>query len=147
MHILGAGRSAFLEFLRNLTPAVLLTSLAVLLWARLDFRNIDYGNWVPTMAFFGCALTAALAFYANVSAFLDHAFSPAPGLDKAMRRLRKRGHPTRSLLSALVALTWRRQRVVFFEVVLVLVVVYAGMFGATISALNAAVAALRNGIR
>lgn len=147
MHILGAGRSAFLEFLRNLTPAVLLASLALLYWVRLDFRRVDLSNWVPTVAFFGCALTAALAFYANVSAFLEHAFAPAPGVDRALRLLRRRGHPPRRMLLALMVLTWRQQRIVVLEVIVVLLVVYAAWLSAALAAMNAAVAALRNGIR
>lgn len=146
MHILGAGRSAFLEFLRNLTPTVLLTSLAVVLAVQLDFRRFDPSNWVATVAFFCTVLTAILALYANVSAFLDHAFTPTPDIDRALQKLRYRRHRPRKMLGALVALTWRRRPIVFFEVILALVIVFAGWFGAAISALTAAISALRSGM-
>ena len=147
MHILGPGRAAFLEFLRNLTPAVLMASIAFLLWARLDFKRIDLSNWAITMAFFVCTLTALLSFFANVSTFLDHAFGPPLGLERAMRRLRRRGHSGGTLLGALVTLTWRGRPVVFLEAMVVMLVVYAGLFVGVVSALSAATTALRNGLR
>ena len=147
MHILGAGRSAFLEFLRNLTPAALLASIAFLLWFRLDFTSIDLSNWSTTVAFFGCALTAALAFWANVWSFLDNAFTPIPKLDRAMRYLRRRELSNVARLKALATLTWRAKPTIVIEAVLAVIVVYAALFVGVISALSAAATALRNGLR
>lgn len=147
MHILGPGRSAFLEFLRNLTPAVLLASIAFLLWARLDFTRVDLRNWGPTLAFFGCALTSALAFWANMWSFLDHAFAPLPRVEKAMRRLRTREMSNWARLRALAALTWRARPMILIEAVLVVTVVNAAMFAGVLTSISAAAAAWRNGLR
>ena len=147
MHILGPGRTAFLEFLRNLTPATLVASIAVLLWSRLDFNRVDWNNWAATLAFFGCALTAALAFYANASAFLDQGFGPPMQLERAIRRLRLRGHRGPVLFRALVALTWRGKPSAFFEGIITVLILYAVLMVGTLSALSAAATALKNGLR
>ena len=96
MHILGAGRAAFLEFLRNLTPMVLLTSIAFVTWAQLDFSRWDPGNWKTTVIFGICLTTAALSFVANLWGFLDNALAFPLGLERAIRRLRLRGQCGRS---------------------------------------------------
>jgi hypothetical protein len=147
MHILGLGRAAFLEFLRNLTPMVLMASIALLTWAQLDFRRVDLSNWLLTMAFYVCALTAALSLCANTSAFLDNAFVPPLGLERAGRRLKRRGHSKVTLFRAMVTLTWRVKPAVFLEGVMALLVVYASLFVGVLSAISAATTALRNGIR
>lgn len=101
VHILGPGRSAFLEFLRNLTPCVLFASVALFMSLRLDFTRVDFSNWAPTFAFGVCALVSALAFFANLSAFLDSALGPGQRLERAVRRLRRRGAPDRRIAAAL----------------------------------------------
>jgi len=147
MHLLGSGRSAFLEFLRNLTPATLVTGIAIVLWSGLDFRRIDLSNWQVTLAFYGCASTAILAFFANISAFLDAAFSVPLGLDRAIRRLRRRGHSGGVLLHAYLVLIWRAKPVVFLEAVIAILIVYACLMVGALSALSAAATGLRNGLR
>jgi glucan phosphoethanolaminetransferase (alkaline phosphatase superfamily) len=147
MHILGAGRAAFLEFLRNLTPTVLIGSIALVLWARLDFTRFLWSNWASTLAFYVCTLTAAMSFFANVAAFLDHAMGPSFGFERAIRRLRLRGHGNRRLLWALVLLTWRGKPIFFLELTVAMLVVYAALFVGVSAAVSGATTALRNGIR
>lgn len=147
MHILGLGRAAFLEFLRNLTPIILLASIALLTWVQLDFSRIDLSNWLLTAAFYVCSLTAALSMYANVSAFMDNGFISPLDLTRARQRLRLRGHSDIKVLSGMVALTWRVKRTIFLEALFGLLVIYAGLFVAVMSAVNAAATAFRNGIR
>jgi hypothetical protein len=147
MHILGSGRGAFLEFLRNLTPAILMASISFLMWFQLDFRRVNLSNWVYTMAFYICAFTAVLAFLANMSAFLDNAFVPPLVLDRAIRRLKLRGHSNSKVVRAMVTLVWRVKPMVFLEVVVAVVVVYSALFVGAMSAISAATTALRNGLR
>lgn len=146
MHILGAGRGAFLEFLRNLTPTILMTSVAVLFWFRLDFGRIDLSNWSATSAFYACAITAALSWFANVSQFADRAFSPVPGLERGIRLLKTRSHSTGTLLKALLLLTWRRRPVIVVEAVVVVLISMAAVQVGAHTAVSAAATALRNGV-
>ena len=147
MHLLGPGRAAFLEFLRNLTPMILLASISLLTWVQLDFKRIDFSNWMLTAAFYVCAVTASLSFYANVSAFMDNGFISPLDLTRALRRLRLRGHSKLRVLGGMVALTWRVKKTIFLEAFFGLLVIYAGLFVGVMSALNAAATAFRNGIR
>ena len=147
MHHLGAGKAAFLEFLRNLTPAILMASISFLMWFQLDFRRFDLSNWAYTMAFYICAFTAVLAFLANMSAFLDNAFIPPLALNRALRRFKLRGHSNWKVVRAMVGLIWRIKPMVFLEVVVAVVVVYAALFVGAMSAMSTAATALRNGLR
>lgn len=147
MHILGSGRAAFLEFLRNLTPMILLTSISLVTWVQLDFTRIDLSNWVLTAAFYICTVTALLAFYANVSAFMDNGFISPLDLTRAARRLRLRGHSRLKILGGMAALTWRVKKAIFLEAFFGLLVIYAGLFVGAMSAVNAAATAFRSGLR
>lgn len=71
MSILGEGRGPFLEFLRNLTPQVLLLAFALSVWVGLDFTTFDLSNWATTLAFYVCAITFVLAVLANMNQFLE----------------------------------------------------------------------------
>lgn len=147
MHILGEGRPAFLEFLRNLTPTVLLASITFVTWSQLDFGRWDLSNWKVTAAFWVCFATAALSLAANILGFLETAFAFPLGLERAIRRLRLRGHSTHVLLYALLKLTGRAKPLVFAEAVIALVVIYAATISATMSAASVATNALKNGLR
>jgi hypothetical protein len=107
MHLLGPGRAAFLEFLRNLTPMILLASISLVTWVQLDFKRIDLSNWILTAAFYVCTVTALLSLYANIAAFMDHGFISPLDLTRAARRLRLRGHSKTQVLGGMIALTWR----------------------------------------
>ena len=147
IHILGAGRSAFLEFLRNLTPCFLFASVALFLSLRLDFTRFDLRNWAPTFAFGVCALVSALAFFANLSGFLDNALGPSHRLERAVRRLRLRGAQPRQIGAALLILKLRMQPGIVVQLLIAVLVVYAALYGGVFAAVGAAVAAMKNGLR
>lgn len=126
---------------------ILMASIALLIWAQLDFRRIDLSNWILTMAFYVCALTAALSLLANISAFLDNALVSPLDLERAVTRLKRKGYSKVKLFRVMVTLTWRVKPAVFLEAVLALLVIYAALFVGGMSALNAATTALRNGLR
>lgn len=147
MHILGAGRAAFLEFLRNLTPMVLLASIAFVTWAQLDFYRVDLGNWKTTLVFWICFTTAALSVAANLAGFLEKSIAFPLGLERGIRRLRLRGHSDARLAVALFRLALRAKPAVVVEGVLAIVVVYGAMIASIMSAGNVAMTALKNGVR
>ena len=147
MHILGPGRPAFLEFLRNLTPMVLLASIAFVTWAQLDFRRVDLDNWKTTMVFWICFTTAALSIAANMIGFLEKAVAFPLGLERGIRRLRLRGHADALLVVALFKMALRAKPAVVAEAVIAIVVIYGAMIASTMSAGSVALTALRNGVR
>ena len=71
MKILGEGRPVFLEFLRNLTPQVLLLAVVLSMWLQIDLRTFDASNWFSTLMFFACTATLFLAVVANTMQFID----------------------------------------------------------------------------
>lgn len=75
LQLLNGGRAHYLEFLRNLTPQIILFSITLLIGARLDFSRFDIGNWLPTTLFFFLFGSFALAFYANSTLFYERCFS------------------------------------------------------------------------
>ncbi len=52
LHILNRGREPFLNYLRNLTPQVVLLYAALMLSTKMDFNRVDLSNWEITSAFF-----------------------------------------------------------------------------------------------
>lgn len=70
-------RGPYLNFLRNLTPQILLASLAWVLASKLNFAKIDLSNFVPTSGFFAFLSLFTYAAYSNISIFLTEVF---PGL-------------------------------------------------------------------
>lgn len=143
LHLLGDGRASFLEFLRNLTPTVLLTSAGLYQWVYLDIKRIDLGNWLNTVAFYLCASVALLSMWLNASQYLDNAFAPPKGLGRAKRRLTRRGYKGGRLTKAMLVLLIRLHPLVFLEFVLTVAVIYAAFIAVGRTAFNAAVAALR----
>lgn len=69
IHILNGGREDYQNFLRNLTPQVLLLSSASLLWTKLDFERFDLDNWQATLAFFILLAAFGAAAWINSSNF------------------------------------------------------------------------------
>lgn len=147
MHILGAGRSAFLEFLRNITPTALMASIAFVAWAQLDFSRLDLNNWKATAVFWVCFITASLSLAANVLGFLEKAFAFPLGLERGIRRLRRRGHSTPVLIWSLLRLAARAKPWILLEAIVALIVIYAATIGATMSGASIALTALKNGLR
>ena len=66
--LLSEGRGPFLEFLRNLTPQVLLIGIAAKIGSSLDFATWDAANWAETSLFVACLLL----FFASVAANAMH---------------------------------------------------------------------------
>lgn len=75
LKLLNDGRNYYLEFLRNLTPQVMLFTIALLGMHKLDINRIDFGNfWATAITFFFLG-SFILAFYANSTLFYENCFS------------------------------------------------------------------------
>lgn len=118
IQLVNGGRSHYLEFLRNLTPQVVLFSIVLLLGYQLNFTRFDLGNWVPTLMFFILLGAFALAFYANSTLFYEKCFPEwKEWLKKTERSIATRGiRGPRRLIAKLKAI-WCERFVEFVEVV------------------------------
>ncbi|WP_167544265.1 hypothetical protein [Duganella sacchari] len=76
MYILKEGRAAYLEFLRNLTPQILMLSLAFFVGRKIDFTQLDWAYATPTFIFYSFMLIAIFAAYANATLFMEK-YSPS----------------------------------------------------------------------
>lgn len=131
MKILGEGRQVFLEFLRNLTPQVLLLAVVLPMGVQLDFRVFDASNWVVTLAFFACALTLLLAVLANTMQFMDgYADLALKEIDRKMARARRRLPRLSQRLILLLRLSNRSKWKLIFHFSLIFVIAQGGVLAA-----------------
>ncbi|MDB5956064.1 MAG: hypothetical protein JWP60_2672 [Ramlibacter sp.] len=110
MLLLREGQRPLLEYLRNLTPQILLASTALVLGVRLDFHRFDPANWLATFAFIFCVGLFVLAFFANMNIFLDALLDTLSPYGRVARRLRVRGIPPRQAALASLRVMFARGR-------------------------------------
>jgi hypothetical protein len=137
------GQRSLLEFLRNLTPQILLASTALLLGVRLDFRRFDPSNWVNTLSFFLCVGLAILAFIANLNQFLDALLDSLDGYGRVARRLRTRGVSPRAAALATMRVLFKQRRTLLLDLLASVAIVNVALLAITVAALSAAKSALR----
>lgn len=64
--IVRGGKEAYLSFIRNLTPQILLFSFVYITGRQLDFTKIDLNNIMPTALFYTLLLSFCLAVYCSI---------------------------------------------------------------------------------
>jgi hypothetical protein len=80
-------RASLLEYLRNLTPQILLFSAAIFTGTRLDFTRIELSNWLSTLIFIALLLTFFTAVIANAYIFIE-AFKSLPQINERLENIR-----------------------------------------------------------
>ena len=141
--LLNEGRRPLLEFLRNLTPQALLLSTALLIGVHLDFRIPDLANWKSTTAFFACVAFFLLAAWANASTLLDASVASLERYSRVAKMLSRPGVRRWRPALGTLRIIWRRQRLVFVDLVISLILVNVGVIAAFSAGLIAARTALR----
>jgi hypothetical protein len=121
LQLLNSGRAHYLDFLRNLTPQIILFSMAIFVMLKLDFTRFDFNNIAPTFLFFFLFSSFALAFYANSTLFYDRCFSElkewATELNKSMTENNINGYHR---FSATIKAVWKERFIEYIEVIAVL---------------------------
>lgn len=131
MKILGKGRPLFLEFLRNLTPQILLLAFGLTLWVRLDFHHFDFRNWFNTVVFYACALTFLLAISANIIQFIEgYAGVAFESVDARMAKARRRVDGYGLRLCFLYRTVKREKWSILANVGLTLIIIEVGVLAA-----------------
>jgi hypothetical protein len=141
--LLNQGQRPILEFLRNLTPQVLLASIALLLWAQLDFGRFDWGNWLLTLAFFLSAALAVLAFLLNMNQFIDSLLDTLEPYQRVARRLRRKNVSARKASFGTLRVMFRKQPSLLADFIASVAIIEVSLLVVVFAALNAARAALR----
>jgi hypothetical protein len=116
LFVLNGGRDAYLNFLRNLTPQVMLMTIGFIMWTkiRLDWRAV-----FATLVFTGFAL---LAFWVNAKEFHRQFSIPWVAWRTTLERrlTAKNIHGFRCRVAAKSKIIWRSRFVEFVEQILVI---------------------------
>jgi len=138
MHITSAGRDAFLDFLRNLTPQAFLAAadIFVLATVKQPWRSWANAGYLALAVALGAIVLLAVS--ANTSRFLDQAFSQSKWGRRSMKVIKSRhgGAARRSV--AFLDSALRRRPILFVEFVVAVCVMYASLFAVLIMATNTA---------
>lgn len=127
------GRPAFLEFLRNLTPQILLLSLALLVGRKLDFSTFDWSNSTPTLIFFTFLIISLMAAWANATLFIEK-FVPLKRVGRKFRLVSKK---CTFKNRARINIVWKKKWV-FLEGILIFMLVEFCLAGVFVSAIATA---------
>ena len=143
MHVFKGGRTAFLEFLRNLTPQVLLLSMAVIAGNRLELSCCYLENWKQTAIFLCFSAVGIAAVWANSSLFVENYLISTKRIDRASRRFLRSGVTGWRHFKVLGKYAWRKQRGFFVEAIVVSIIVEFALVAVIWSALGSGAALLR----
>lgn len=138
MHLLNDGRAAFLEFLRNLTPQAVILSIAIVSGMKLDFTRINLANTGPTLIFWLLVAIWGMAAWANNSLFLEKSLISVRPISRASRLFSLQGLTGIRLTAANLAYSWRNKRIIFIELVVLMVIVEFGLVVVAVSAIFSA---------
>lgn len=141
MILLNEGQRPLLEFLRNLTPQVLLATMALVLWAHIDFGRVDWSNWLNTGAFFASTGLFVLAFFANMSQLFDALLGALDRYGRLARRLRSSGVSQAGWVT--LGVMFRQRRTLVLDMIATIAIVEIAWITIAFAAANAARAALR----
>ncbi|EIO4107045.1 TPA: hypothetical protein ACGU4U_004279 [Vibrio vulnificus] len=144
MKFMHSGRKHYLEFLRNLTPQVLLLSFTFTVGSRLNFGVIDLSNWFPTVIFFVLLIAFISAFYANCYQFVSGVYGDfGRWSDKIGRAAALDGRAGLNRVMFIVCAFWRYKKIVLLEMVFILFFIQIAFSIVTVSAILAATQQLK----
>lgn len=121
MHVLGAGRVAFLEFLRNLTPQILLLSLALVVSSKLTNSCCYVENVSITLTAIAFWMLWFLAFSTNLAHFFENYMVVIKSQQRVRRLLMRAGKTNLSLTLAMFTFMVRSNKLLLVEFLFVLV--------------------------
>lgn len=75
LQLLNNGREHYLNYLRNLTPQILIFSIVILAGRKLDFTRFNFNNFEASLIFFILLGSFMLAAYANSTIFYERCFT------------------------------------------------------------------------
>jgi hypothetical protein len=136
---------ALLEYLRNLTPQILLLALSLVAWIRVDTNKSDYSwNGIQTVLtpalLFGVFL---IAFFSNTLQLIERAVSASEAVDIEVTRLARRDIPLHKKFFGLIPVIWRHDRMFAVRATIAIVVVLVGSVTLFAAAVPQAVGLLR----
>ena len=121
MHLLNGGRKPFLEFLRNFTSQALILGIALVAGRGLEFTCCDFENTKQTILFWILFSIFLSAWVASSLQFIHDYLTPDERSrhGRAYRRLRGPRHS----IKLMVTYTWRRNKALFYETSIVMLLI------------------------
>ncbi|MEO6104285.1 MAG: hypothetical protein ABIP44_11710 [Pseudoxanthomonas sp.] len=133
------GSKHLLEFLRNLTPQVLLLSSAFILFAIWDRSSNAH---IYLILFVGIVAMCILAIVANMNNFLDNAFSHSADIAAERDRLKGESIHGARRIRFIVKYIWTDKRGTFIELLVVLGLIYGAIFAILVASVASALKAM-----
>lgn len=134
------GNRHLLEFLRNLTPQVLLLSTCLILYILWRRAPHSYLYLILSVTTAGICVAAIVA---NANNFLDSAFSHSAAIAAERDRLKASAPNGRASIRQIVGYIWREKRGTFFELVIAVIFLYGALLAILVAAVATASRALR----
>ena len=132
------GNRHLLEFLRNLTPQVLLLSSALILYVIWRKNSDAYAYFI---LFIGISALSIVALIANMNNFLDNAFSHSTDIAAERDRLKADSIHGASRIRLILRYIWKERRGTLVEFGIVLAFIYGAIFSILITAVVTALRA------
>lgn len=136
--IFSNSKEAFLEFLRNLTPQILLLSIALVQSTNLDLRKFDIKNFLGTVPFILVITVFIAAMVANMFVFIEKSVQSIQTIDAKSQELHAQNIKGAQHLSELFKSLWKIKKVLVFELISVALIIEIGMFAVFIGAIPTA---------
>lgn len=136
--IFSYARGPFLEFLRNLTPQILLFSIAIIMSSKLDLSTFDFGNIWNSLPFFLVVATSFAAAIANMFMFIEGSCRSFADIDDESKRLHSAGIKGGAHLKALGVMLYKKSKLLFVEVMVVFLIVQVGFLAVFVTSIQAA---------
>lgn len=136
--IFSYARSPFLEFLRNLTPQILLLSIAVIMGSKLDLNKFDISNTWNSLPFILVMGTFFAAAIANMFMFMEGSCRALTDIDEESKRLFREGFKGLSHLKQLGKMLFKKSKWLFFEVAVSMLVIQVGFVAVFITTIQTA---------
>jgi len=80
----GTGSKFYLEFLRNLTPQILLFAFVMVVGSKLDFGKVDFSNLLQTTLFYVLLVAFFFAVWGNCNQLFNGCY---PDIKKWLKRI------------------------------------------------------------
>lgn len=138
MYILREGRTAFLDFLRNLSPQVLLLTIAAISSHKLTFTCCYASNAKLTFLAICFYFVWGAAVWANTSLFIKNCLVPAKTFDDESRMLAYAGVRGWRNTRAVLVFAWKNERSIFLEILIIAVVVEIALVMVMLTAIASA---------
>jgi len=133
------GSRHLLEFLRNLTPQVLLLSSALLLFV---FWKRSQDAYLYLVLFAGISVMCIVAGIANISNFMDNAFSHSAAIAAERDRLKSESIDGYARIRRILRFIWREKRGTLTEVLVAMLFVYGALIAILIASMVTTMRAL-----